>query len=302
MKNTLKILALLALATLFRPAMADVNVFACEPEWGALTQELAGNKADIFVATNAHQDPHQIQARPSLISKLRRADLAVCTGAQLEIGWMPMLLQQSGNDKVQSGRPGNFQAALQVKMLEVPDSVSRALGDIHPDGNPHIQTDPRNIGVVAKALTARLEQIDPANASYYAAKGADFGKRWDAALARWEQQAKPLQGVRAVVHHDGWVYLFNWLGLVKAGELEPKPGVPPSAGHLAELKQELAGNPAKMVIYAAYQDSRSADWLSAQTGMPAVELPFSVGGTPGANDLFGLYQDTVDRLLKVLNK
>ncbi len=302
MKIFLKSIATFSLLMALQPASAALNVFACEPEWASLTKELAGNYAEITTATTAYQDPHQIQARPSLIAKLRRADLAVCTGAQLEIGWMPMLLQQSGNDKVQSGRPGNFQAALQVKMLQVPDSVNRALGDIHPDGNPHIQTDPRSIAAVAKALTARLEQLDPANASYYAARGADFSKRWDAAIARWEQEAKPLHGVRVVVHHDGWVYLFNWLGLEKAGELEPKPGVPPSAGHLAELKQELASNPAKMVIYAAYQDSRSADWLSGQTGMPAVKLPFTVGGTPGASDLFGLYQDTIDQMLKALNK
>ena len=139
MKTFAKLFALVLLAGVLRPAAADVNVFACEPEWGALTQELAGNKADIYTATNPLQDPHHIQARPSLIAKLRRADLTVCTGAQLEIGWMPMLMLQAGNDKIQNGRPGDFQATLQVKMLEVPASVNRALGDIHPDGNPHIQ-------------------------------------------------------------------------------------------------------------------------------------------------------------------
>lgn len=302
MKTFAKLFALVLLAGVLRPAAADIKVFACEPEWGALTQALAGDKADVYTATNPFQDPHHIQARPSLISRLRRADLMVCTGAQLEIGWMPQLLLQSGNDKIQKGRPGHFEAASHVKLLEVPDTVNRALGDIHPDGNPHIQTDPRNIGAVAKALTARLEEVDPVNAGYYAARGADFSKHWDAALARWDQEAKPLHGVRVVVHHDGWAYLFNWLGLQKAGALEPKPGVPPSAGHLAELKQELAGDPAKMVVYAAYQDNRAADWLSAQTGMPAVKLPFTVGGTPGAKDLFGLYQDTIDRMLKALKK
>ena len=300
MKTSFKLFALLLLAGLVRPALADVRVFACEPEWAALTQELAGDKADVTTATGPHQDPHHVQARPSLIARLRRADIAVCTGAELEIGWMPQLLLQAGNDKVQRGRPGYFEAAMQVTRLEVPDSVNRALGDIHPEGNPHIQTDARNIGIVAKALTARLEQIDPANADYYAARGADFSKRWDAAVARWEQEAKPLHGVRIVVHHKGWAYMFNWLGLVEAGQLEPKPGVPPSAGHLAELKQALKDAPAKMVIYAAYQDGRAAHWLSEQVGIPAVELPFTVGGTGNAKDLFGLYDDTINRMLKAL--
>lgn len=302
MKHMVKLFALVLLLGVLRPAAADINVFACEPAWGALTHALAGDKADVYTATNPFQDPHHIQARPSLISRLRRADLMICTGAQLEIGWMPQLLLQSGNDKVQKGRPGHFEAANYVKLLEVPASVNRALGDIHPDGNPHIQTDPRNIADVARALTARLEQIDPANAGYYAARGADFMKRWEAAIAHWQQEAKPLRGVRVVVHHDGWAYLFNWLGIQKAGALEPKPGVPPSAGHLAELKEQLAGDPAKMVIYAAYQDNRADRWLSAQTGIPAVKLPFTVGGTPGAQDLFGLYQDTIDRMLKALKK
>ena len=302
MKHTLKLLTLLALIAALRPAFADLRVFACEPEWGALTQELAGDKANIYVATSALQDPHHVQARPSLIAKLRRADLAVCTGAQLEIGWMPMLQRQSGNAAVQTGRPGYFEAAMQVQRLEVPASVNRALGDIHPQGNPHIQTDARNIGIVAKALTARLQTLDPENAGYYAARGADFAKRWDAALRRWAQQAAPLHGVRVVVHHQGWTYLFHWLGLEEAGALEPKPGVPPSAGHLAQLKRELADHPARMVIYAAYQNERSARWLSEQTGMPTVKLPFTVGGTDGAADLFGLYDDTIARLLGALQR
>jgi len=302
MKTFTKLFALVLLAGVLRPAGADIHVFACEPEWGALTRELAGDKADVYTATNPFQDPHHVQARPSLISRLRRADLAVCTGAQLEIGWMPQLLLQSGNNRIQKGRPGHFEAASQVKLLEVPESVNRALGDVHPDGNPHIQTDPRNIGAVAKALTARLQQVDPANAGYYATRGSDFLKRWDAASDRWTQEAKPLHGVRVVVHHDGWSYLFNWLGIVKAGALEPKPGVPPSAGHLAELKGALAGNPARMVVRAAYQDDRADRWLSAQAGIPAVELPFTVGGTPGATDLFGLFQDTIARMLQALKK
>ncbi len=300
MKNFLKIATSLLLLFALRPAAADIRVFACEPEWAALTHELAGDHADITTATTAHQDPHHIQARPSLIAKLRRADLLVCSGAELEIGWLPMLLRQSGNDAVQPGKPGYFEAAQQVQRLEIPDAVDRAMGDVHPSGNPHVQMDPRRIATIATALTATLKQIDPDHAADYDARGADFGKRWQEALARWDAEAKPLHGVRVVTHHKGWAYLFDWLGLQDAGQLEPKPGVPPSAGHLAELKAQLAARPAKMVIYAAYQDNRAADWLSRESGIPAVELPFTVGGTDGATDLFGLFDDTLNRMLKAL--
>ncbi len=300
MKNTHWICAVLLLAAVKPVLAADLNVFACEPEWAALTQELAGDHADITTATTARQDPHHIQARPSLIAKLRRADLAVCTGAELEIGWLPMLQRQSGNATVQDSKPGLFEAAMQVDRLEVPEAADRAMGDVHPEGNPHVQMDPRRMATIAKALTERLKQIDPAHAADYDARGADFANRWQAALARWAAEAKPLRGVRVVVHHKGWAYLFDWLGLEEAGTLEIKPGVPPSAGHLAELKAALAARPAKMVIYAAYQESRAADWLSHETGIPAVELPFTVGGTDGAKDLFGLYDDTLNRLLKAL--
>lgn len=300
MKRTIKVIAALLLATLCHTAAADLSVFACEPEWAALTQELAGGHADIATATTAHQDPHHIQARPSLIARLRRADLAVCTGAGLEVGWMPMLQRQSGNARVQSGRPGLFEAAMQVERLEVPQAVDRAMGDVHPEGNPHVQTDPRRIATIANALSARLKQIDPAHASDYDARLTDFARRWQAALAHWETQAKPLHGLRVVEHHKSWAYLFDWLGIEEAGQLEAKPGVPPSAGHLAELKAELAARPAAMVIRAAYQADRADRWLSREAGIPAVELPFTVGGSEGAKDLFGLFGDTLARLLQAL--
>src|SRR3954463_15861880 len=157
--------AAVALVALASPAHAALRVFACEPEWGALTQALGGNLVDVTVATTALQDPHRIDAKPSLIARVRNADLVVCTGAELEIGWLPVLLQQSGNAKVQSGQPGNFEAARNVKMMEIPASVDRSQGDVHAAGNPHIQTDPRNIALVATALGARLAQVDAPHAA-----------------------------------------------------------------------------------------------------------------------------------------
>src|SRR5438105_8911137 len=178
------LLAACALVAIASPAHAALRVFACEPEWGALTQALGGNLVDVTVATNALQDPHQIQAKPSLISRMRNADLVVCTGAELEVGWLPVLLQQSGNAKVQPGQPGNFEAARNVRLLEIPGSVDRSQGDVHAAGNPHIQTDPRNIGAVATALTQRLQQVDGAHATEYQQRGADFSQKWQKAMAR----------------------------------------------------------------------------------------------------------------------
>jgi len=303
MKINARVLAMLLTPVLLtamfaRSATADVNVFACEPEWGALAKELGGDLVSVYNATTAFQDPHHIQARPSLIAKLRRADLLVCTGSELEIGWLPVLLRQAGNERVQPGKPGNFAATDFVTTLEKPANVDRSEGDVHPGGNPHIQTDPRNMAKVAKALADTLAHIDGGHAAQYAARYEDFDKRWQAALTRWEQQAAPLHGVKVVVHHKAWVYLLDWLGMQEVAALEAKPGVPPSAGHLSEVLSQLSNQPAKMVIRAAYQDGRPDEWLSEHAHIPAVVLPFTVGGTDAAKDLFGFYDDTIAILLK----
>jgi zinc/manganese transport system substrate-binding protein len=287
----------LPLAALAAPAHAALRVFACEPEWAALAQELGGDLLEATSATNALQDPHQIQAKPSLISRVRNADLVVCTGAELEIGWLPPLLQQSGNAKVQSGQPGNFAAADYVRKLEIPTLLDRSQGDVHAAGNPHIQTDPRNIAAVATALAARLQQIDAAHAAQYAKRQADFTQRWQQAMVRWAAQAAPLKGAAVVSQHKAFVYLYDWLGLKEVAVLEPKPGVEPTVSHLQEVQAALKAHPAKMVIYAAYQDPKASEWLSQNTGLPVVKLPFTVGGTDRAKDLFGLFDDSVARLV-----
>jgi zinc/manganese transport system substrate-binding protein len=282
------------------PAAAEIKVFACEPEWAALAQELGGNKVSVFTATTARQDPHHIEARPSLIARLRQADLLVCTGAELEIGWLPVLLRQAGNARVQPGRPGYFEAASHVRMLEVPARLDRAEGDVHAAGNPHIQTDPRNIGRVATALAERLAQVDPAGASYYQARYRDFATLWEAAIKRWEQLAAPLKGVHIVVQHKGFPYLENWLGLREVAALEPKPGIEPTSAHLTAVLEQLRRQPAKMILRASYNDGRASEWLAERTKIPAVMLPFTVGGSDKAKDLFELFDDTVQRLLRAL--
>ncbi len=296
------ILLALPLCALAPSAHAALRVLACEPEWAALTTELGGNLVEVSSATSALQDPHQIQAKPSLIARARNADLVVCTGAELEVGWLPVLLQQSGNAKVQAGQPGNFAAADVVRKLDVPTQLDRSQGDVHAGGNPHIQTDPRNIALVAKALGERLQQVDPAHAAQYAQQLTSFNQRWQQAMARWNTQAAPLRGQAVVSQHKAFVYLYDWLGLKEVAVLEPKPGVEPTASHLQSVVNTLKTTPAKMVLYAAYQDPRASEWLSKNAGIAAVKVPFTVGGTDGAKDLFSLFDDTVARLLAAGSK
>lgn len=288
--------ASLALAATL-PAHATLKVLATTPDWAALVNELGGDKVNVYTATSAFQDVHRVDAKPSLVARARTADLVIATGADLEIGWMPVLLQDSGNTKIQPGSPGYFEAAPLVRLLEVPSAVDRSMGDIHPLGNPHVTLDPRNIAIIAKALAARLAQLDPANAAYYGTRGEDFQKRWSAASAKWDAAAAPLRGVGLVVIHRDQVYLCNWLGLKELAAIEPKPGVPPSAGYLAELVTKLAASPPKMILRNAYNDPKAAEWLAERIHVPVVLLPYTVGGTPEAKDLFGLFDDTINRLL-----
>ena len=297
MRRILSIAATL-LAAWMPSAHADLNVFATVPEWGALVTELGGDKVKVYVATNALQDPHHVEARPSLIAKARSADLVVATGAELEIGWLPLVIQQAGNSKVGAGRPGYFEATSAVSLVDRPTRLDRAEGDVHPMGDPHIQTDARNILKVAGPLSAKLVELDAANAAYYQARLKSFTDRWNAALAKWTRQAAPLKGVAVVVQHKAFTYLIDWLGMKEVAALEPKPGIEPTTAHLSEVLEILQKTPAKMVLRAAYQGDRPSQWIAERAKLKAVVLPFTVGGTPGAKDLFGLFDDTIDRLLK----
>jgi zinc/manganese transport system substrate-binding protein len=293
----LRHLLLAALACAGLHAQAALRVVACEPEWASLATELGGDRLQVSSATTALQDPHRIEARPSLIARVRNADLLVCTGLELEVGWLPVLVQQSGNAKVAPGAPGFFEAGRHVSALDVPQRLDRSDGDVHAAGNPHIQLDPRNIALVAKALAERLAQLDPPNARAYQERHAAFAARWAEAERRWSQQAAPLKGLSVVAHHRNLSYLWHWLGVREVATLEPKPGVEPSAGHLSTLKAQLAKQPARLVVRAAYQDPRASQWLSDQARIPAVALPFTVGGNEQAKDLFGLFDSTIALLL-----
>lgn len=231
MNSILKSLTLM-LGLSAMPAMAAINLFTCEPEWKALADEIGGDQVTSSSATTGLQDPHHIQARPSLIARVRKADMFICTGADLEIGWLPLLLRRAGNSQLQKGQKGYFMATRHVRILGKPKMIDRSQGDVHAAGNPHIQTNPKNILPVAKALAKRFMEIDPQQASYYQSRLDDFSKRWKAALKRWKKMTRPLKHLPIVVHHESWIYLEDYLKLNQIATLEDKPGIPPTSGHL----------------------------------------------------------------------
>jgi len=297
MKTFLRYFIPLLIAAAWHPAHADLSIFATVPEWAALAQELGGDKVKVYAATNALQDPHHVEARPSLIARARSADLVVATGAELEVGWLPLVLQQAGNPKVLPGKPGYFEASAFVTTIERPTRLDRADGDVHPLGNPHIQTDPRNIARVAAALSARMAELDPADAAMFRERYAAFDTRWRASIARWQVQGERLRGVPVIVQHKAFSYLLEWLGMRETAALEPKPGVEPTAASLSEILAQQQRQPAKMVIRAAYQSDRASQWMAERAHIPAVALPFTVGGDAAARDLTSMFDDTITRLV-----
>ena len=255
---------------------AKVHILTCEPEWAALANTLAGDYVDIYSATSAMQDPHTIQARPSLIAHARKADLLICSGAELEIGWLPLLLQKSGNPNIQPKTLGYFMTSNYVPLLEKGGQADRSAGDIHLAGNPHIHTSPYNVLKVADALVPVLTQLLPEHAEQIKKNHAAFTAKMQQSLATWQPILDQLHGKKIVVYHDYWVYLSAWANLEKVASLEPKPGVPPTTTHLTELLGQMKREPANLIIFANYHDKKPAQWLSSRTGIPSVELPSSV--------------------------
>lgn len=281
-------------------AQAELRVFATVPEWAALARELGGDRVKVYSATSAFQDPHRIEAKPSLLAQARQANLVVAAGAELEVGWLPLVLRDSGNAVIQPGRPGYFEAAACVDRLEVPSVVDRAHGDVHAAGNPHIHLDPHRVQKVAEALAARLAEVDAPNAATYQANLKAFSGKWQTAIARWEREGAPLKGVGVLVHHASFTYLTHWLGMKELGTLEPKPGIEPTSGQLSGLLARQQAAPARMVLRTPYNPEGPSQWIAGKSGTPAVLLPYTVGGTPAAKDLVGLFDDTLQRLLQAV--
>ncbi len=297
MRNQIRIIFVL-LMIVVSPVSATINVFACEPEWAALAEELGGDKLTIYSATTSMQDPHHIQARPSLIARARRADLLVCSGAELEMGWLPLLLRKAGNANIQQNQPGNFVAADYVEKQNVPKRLDRSMGDVHAEGNPHIHTSPENILLVADALRQRLSEIDTENEKHYLSRYMAFEKRWTQLMAEWKKQIKFLQGENIVTHHNYWTYLNRWIGMNVLATLEPVPGVSPSSSHLAKIKKQLSKQKIKMILHVSYVNDRPTLWLSEQTGIPVVTLPATVD-YQGGQTLSLWFEKVIQQLMSV---
>ena len=282
------------------PVSAAPRVFACEPEWAALVLELMP-QAQVHTATTALQDPHHIEARPALIAQMRRADMAVCTGGGLEDGWLPTLQQRAANPRVQDGAEGMFYAAEQVPLIDARSATLNPFaGDIHPGGNPHVHVDPERLSIIARALSARLQALWPAQSASIAARQAAFERRWTARTADWRQRVQVLQGRGVAAQHSTFAYLWRWLGMRHTMDLEPKPGLPPTPGHLQSLAQRWQTEPPLAVVVAAHHDPRSGRWLAdrAQPSRPLLILPATVTdpSRPQALDLW--FELLVDSLLR----
>lgn len=286
------------LLALSLPASATLNIFACEPEWAALTRAVGGNQVAIHTAIAPDQDAHQVQARPSLMARVRTADLVICTGAGLETGWLPTLLDRGGNPAVRRA-PGLLLAAEEVALLEVPETLDRARGDIHAAGNPHVHLDPERMAAIAVTLGARLGTLDEANAEHYRENAAALAGELGELSRTLFRDSAPLRGLSVVVHHRSWRYLLDWLGMVRVAELEPRPGVPPTPGHLSGLVERVKNDNARLILYRSVNGDRAANWLAERTDACAVELPFTVG-EQDTRDLPGFYQRLVAQLLQAL--
>lgn len=295
MKNFMLKATLITALALPAYAMAKPLIFACEPEWGALAHELLKDDADIYVATTAAQDPHHIEARPSLLSAVRRADMVICTGAELESGWLPILLRESGNDNIQPGSAGFFMASDYVNKLDIPNKVDRSEGDVHAAGNPHIQLDPRNLTLISQALANAMQVAFPDLKNSVSKNEGQFLARWKDAVSRWNDKASPLRGTPVIVQHTTARYLLEWLGMPVIAALEPEPGIPPNASHLSKLLEIQKKTPAQAIVIVSYEDVKPAQWFSDQTGLPLVVIPTTVGAG-GAASLFELFDYTLDKL------
>lgn len=297
---TLFKLALLCISMVSFSSYAAINIFACEPDWASLAKSHAPD-ADIYSATTAMQDPHYVQARPSLIAKIRRADIVICSGSELEIGWLPELQRQSRNNKIQSGKIGMFWVSDFVDKLDELEHVDRSMGDIHAHGNPHVQFAIDDIATISQALTARLSSIDPSNKTTYQLHGAKFRWQWQQKIKQWTKLKSELSGMQVVGYHSNFRYLFDWLNIQQVADLEPKPGIPPTMNHLNSLMQsdfsKVAG-----IVYSSHQPKDPAQWLSQHKNLPMIELAQSVGGQNNTESLIALVDDSISRLLTLANQ
>lgn len=292
-------LAATTLAVLAGPAAAHaaVRVVTTTTDLAAIVRAVGGDRVEVLSIAAGHQDPHFVDAKPSYLVKLQRADLFVQIGLELEAGWAPNLLANSRNGKIQPGGPGFVDASEGIERLQVPAAADRSEGDIHPYGNPHYWLDPANGRAIAANVAAGLARVDPANATAYEAGRAAFVARLDAALARWTERARPLAGLPVVAYHNSWPFLERRFGFRVVGFVEPKPGIPPSGRYVAELAESMKRDGVRLILMSTFYDQKTADLVARLSGAEVVTLANSVGGLPEASDYVALFDVNLERLL-----
>ena len=280
---------------------AVLNVVAATEDLASLTREVGGDKVKVEALGKGYQDPHFVEAKPSFILKLHAADLLVAIGRELEIGWLPPLIQQSRNAKIQPGADGYFDASLTVKILEIPTTqITRAMGDVHPLGNPHYWLDPDNGRRMAKALEEKLAKMSPADASYFASRYADFDKRLADAEKRWDGLMAPYKGLKIVTYHRSWPNFCDRFGLDVVGYVEPRPGIPPSPGHTLELIAEMKRLGVKILLVEPYFDLKTPQSIGRETGAKVLVMNPSVGGEKEITDYIKLFDYDIGLLAAAL--
>ncbi len=298
MRLLTSILSLLCCLVLSAPAEGKLHVVASIETFADLAHKIGGDRVEVTSLSRGWTDPHFVEGKPSLVLALNRADLLIHVGLELEIGWLPPLVLASRNDKIQLGAPGNLDASQEIPVIEVPTQrVTRAMGDIHPLGNPHYYLAPDEVSIVAPEIADRLKVLDPDGADTYDANLAAFEAKLKDKRAEWERLAAPLRGVRIVTYHQSWGYVAKWLGLVQAGFVEPKPGIPPSAQHVSQLIVLMRQLKVPMIISESFYPRNLVQLIAEKAGAKTVILPANVGGDPAAKDYFSLVDVIVHRLV-----
>ena len=279
-------------------AEAALNVVTTTSDLASIVSEVGGDKVAVESLARGYQDPHFVEAKPSFVLKLNKADLLVVVGRDLEIGWLPALINQARNARIQPGADGYFDASLTAKILDLPTGqLTRAMGDVHPLGNPHYWLDPENGRRIAKAVQAKLSQKDPANAPYYAQRAADFDRRLSEAQQRWKSMMAPYKGIKVVTYHRSWANFADAFGIDVIGYVEPKPGIPPTPQHTLDVIQAMRAQGIKLIIVEPYFDSKTPNSIASQTGGNVLVLPPSVGGVPAASDYLKLFDTNISLLV-----
>ena len=296
------LMAAMSLAAGALPALAaGLKIVATTEDLASLAREIGGDKVEVTALARGYQDPHQVEAKPSFITAVSRADLLIVVGRELELGWLPALQASSRNGKIQVGGSGYLDASLSVKILEIPTGqITRAMGDVHPQGNPHYWLDPNNGRLMAQAIRDKLSALDPANRATFASRYDDFDKRLAAAEKRWDAAMAPFKGAKIVTYHRSWPNLVARWGLNVIGYVEPKPGVPAPPQHIIELIAEMKRQGAKVIIVEPYWDTKTAQSIAAQVGGRVLVLAPSVGGTKEATDYIQLFEYDVNTLVAAL--